>query len=225
LDESLGVRAVLISRDNVRYKTKFDGAIFNGLVDRRDGVALMAQALVHASSLGKYRDFIRLFELAFALDVNSLGRKMTHFLTDLKLGYTRSEIDSWLALRHGASHGDLKVTRNLVFEADTSPVVDRMEQAAWDILCNKLVWHDRSRVRRDFLRPLAYTTSPNRDIAVIQGAAVDFQAQFFDEFDVYPMDLAGVISNPPPSWWWKPRNGLGHEGCRVETEEFIADKK
>ena len=49
---------------------------------------------------GTYKDFVRFFELAFALPFydKRFRRKLTQFLEQRGYGYTRNEIDRWANL-------------------------------------------------------------------------------------------------------------------------------
>ena len=109
----------------------------NILGARRDGVALLAEAYAQGHGLGRYRDLIRLFERAFALPASKVGPALTAFL-DARYGYTEHEVAVWLTIRDPATHADMR--DNFALEPDVFPILERMEQAARDVLLNKAEW-------------------------------------------------------------------------------------
>jgi hypothetical protein len=158
LDASEGVRASPFSRLDTRYQLKLTPDVIAGLADRSNGLSVMAEALSHAQALGTYHDLLRLFELAFALTINAVEKKLTQFLSTSNRGYTRAEVRNWFSFRDGATHGDMAKAKTIVLEGDIRPFIARMEQAAHDVLFNKLKWHDSSKERRSLVSPLAATT-------------------------------------------------------------------
>jgi hypothetical protein len=147
------------------------------------------------------------------LSVNDLEKKLAQFLSAGIHGYTRPEIREWLSFRDGATHADLAKTTKIVLEGDIRPFIARMEQAAQDVLFNKLKWHDSSRERRCLVKHLAASTSTSGDWAMVQGIEVALQCQVFDDFGAYPSDLSGALTSPPAEWWWKigPKQATGGE--------------
>jgi hypothetical protein len=204
LKDSTGLDAAPQSRSRITYEIEMSPEMLAGLTDRRDGLGLLAEAFAHERSLGRYREFMRFFELAFALPSPALSKKLYQFLSGMPFGYSHTEVRSWCSLRHGAVHGDRKITPNLVLEADVRPIVGRMEQAALDVLFNKQSWHDGSRQRRKLWSPMGGTTSPNGDLMIVQGTTPSITAQIFDGFFAYPLDLGGIITSPPQDWWYGP---------------------
>jgi hypothetical protein len=55
------------------------------------------------------------------------------------------------------------------FERDVQPFVEKMEQAALDVLLNKAVWADASRILRNAYSPKIAKLSPTRDLRLTQG--------------------------------------------------------
>jgi hypothetical protein len=176
-----------------------DDAVLTDLNDRPDGVALMVEALAQDHALGRFRDFIRVFERAFARPAKTLTDPVVAFL-DPRLGYTDAEVKLWFEqYRDPATHADAR--NDFALEADAQPFIDRMEQAAMDVLMNKRDWRDPSADRRSTWIPMAGTSGPGGDIFVTKGSAGSIQARILDPYGAYPMDLAGVISTPPANWW------------------------
>jgi hypothetical protein len=216
LDGCKGFDATFQSRPGISYQIKMTPEIVTGLADRREGLNLIAEAFAHDRALGRYRELMRFFELAFALPSRSLSRKLAQFLSSRPAGYTGKEVKSWCQLRHGSVHGDLKITREIVLEADIRPVIRRMEHAALDVLFNKKAWHNSSRTRRKLWKPDGVIAGPNSHAAVIvfQGGKPAITARFFDPFMAYPLDFSGIVIDPPDEWWY-PKT---HDASAGETD-------
>lgn len=184
-----------------------DDKVLAGLNDRSDGVALFGEAL-STTPLGKFRDYIRLFELAFACDRDALAKGLTAFLSPLGMGYTRREINAWLSKRDAASHADLQRSTEFVLEGDVVDYVNRMEQAAFEVLMNKKNWHDRSaEYRRLVVADVFTTSSDNIAYTVTRDRAMDVQAQILDDFAAYPRNLAATLKIPEEQGYWKRAGG------------------
>jgi hypothetical protein len=183
-----------------------DPKLIRALADRLPGVALLAEASSTKHSVACYRELIRFLEHAFARPLNQLEKKLSQFLISGDLGYTRVEVHDWVAPRHGAIHGDRQESEDLVMERDVRRFLPRMEQAAYDVLFNKTVWHDASQTRRPTLRHYAAITSAHTtDIRLTQGHGYGpIKAQILDPFDAYPLNLEGILNPPPRDWWYQP---------------------
>jgi hypothetical protein len=171
----------------------------NELGDRQDGVALMVEAMGSNHATGRFHEFIRLFERAFKLPPKKLTPSVVAFL-DPRFGYTESEVQHWFEeLRDPATHADER--DDIVFEADVQPVMDRMEQAAVDMLLNKKIWRDGSTERRDVWRPESGSKGPN-ELFYPQGKAEGgVLGLLLDEFGAFPLDLAAHLGSAPAGWW------------------------
>jgi hypothetical protein len=152
--------------------------------DRKSGILLINEALSHTTSSGKFRDYIRLFENAFGLSTKELPKKLTQFLHP-KFGYSRDEIRQWTNIRDPLSHADNKENSAIYYESDITPYIDRVEQAAYDVLFNKLKWGNKSSERKDVWLPGTYTTSPHNEGVATPGSR--FKIHLRDRFDVYPI--------------------------------------
>ena len=175
--------------------------ILDGLADRLDGVGLLGAIYASSGALARYRELARFFELAFALPMTSLAKKLYQFLDGMPFGYTQTEVKSWCVLRHGSMHGDHRVTKSLVMEADVAGIVDRMQQAALDVLFNKGTWHDSSRQRRNLWSPPGGTTDGVGGLMIVAGKAPIITFHPYDEFMAYPLDLKGRVRSQPSQWW------------------------
>jgi len=220
LEESRGFVGSLSGQIGVSGEIRLTPQIISGLTDRRDGLLLLAHAFAHQGALARYREFMRFFELAFAQPTTTLEKKLWQFLSGNQFGYSRAEVRSWLALRHGAVHGDLKNAPGLVLEADVRPLICRIEQAALDVLLNKKTWHNSSRERRSLWFPTAGTTSANTaDLFTVQGTRMVMSVKAVDQFRVYPFDLSACMTDRPPEWWTGSQSSqteiVQGEGCPI----------
>jgi hypothetical protein len=72
------------------------------LVYRTDGLALLAEGLASDHASGRFREFMRLFERAFATDTGKLLAPLRQFL-DPRFGHTEKELATWIRLRQAVS--------------------------------------------------------------------------------------------------------------------------
>src|SRR5207302_5638328 len=86
-------------------------------------------------------------------------------------------------------------------ERDTMPFLDRMEQAARDVLLNKSSWRDDSPARRNLWDPTSWTESDTSRGKAKVGFAARIKATILDEFGAYRTDLRGVWTRLPEEWW------------------------
>jgi hypothetical protein len=181
------------------------------LYDRKEGFALLAEALNHNSSSGKYKDLIRLFENAFRMKHSKLAGRLVGFL-DNRMNYTRSEVSMWLSLRNGSNHGERSKNPKLFFEADVKQFLPRMEQAAYDILFNKAKWHHDDILRNDIWRPSAYMAGRKPlQMSAEAGAQIDGIIMTADAYDVYGQGPMLVKDDFPEPWWPCPAVARGEE--------------
>jgi hypothetical protein len=178
----------------------FDDSVLNKLEDRPDGVALLVEALAHDHAMGRYHEFIRLFERAFSRPAKLLTGPVSAFL-DPRFGYTQEELRVWFEeYRDPATHADARA--GFLLEADVRPVIDRIEQAALDVLFNKERWRDDSTARRTVWMPQAGTDGPEAQVFVTKGSPPPpLKGQILDEYGCFPMNLQAVIEPRPEDWW------------------------
>lgn len=200
LETSRGILAAYTRESGARNEIPMQADLLTSLSDRLLGVALLAEAYSGSES-GRYREFVRFFELAFRRAFTELSKTLHRFFESTPYGYTRSEIDRWVALRHPLSHADLRKTPIIGVTSDVRRHILRMEQAALDVLFNKASWGDKSLTRRAVWIPDARTTSENGHIVVKQGTKLALIFRIYDEFDVYPRVLQVTLSNIEASWY------------------------
>ena len=167
--------------------------------DRVEAVALLAEAFAHQHPSGKYHEFLRFFERAFARKPRQLLAPMVRFFAGTPYGYTRAEIKEWLDVRGASVHG---YGQPPILESGIRPLLPRIEQAAIDVLANKASWHDSSTDRRDGWHP-AFGTSSRDGNAFIRQHAVDGSVglQLLDGYNSYPIDLNAVMTSLPANLW------------------------
>lgn len=186
-----------------RYKVGED-LMAQAFEDRLDGVTLLAEALSQEHPTGRFHEFIRLFERAFKLSSFDLIEALTDYLSSAELGYTIDEIKMWIKdLRDPATHADGKYKTQFVLQSDIRPVIARIEQAAYDVLLNKLAWHDPSTKRKHLWTPSAGASSAGADVFIVQGKDVELTFTLLDEFGAYPLNLDAFVSSMPGEWWSK----------------------
>ncbi len=154
-------------------------AVAGSLNDRWDGVTLMAEAYSHNRMSARYREFVRLFELAFARDFTQMDKKLVQTLRP-SMGYSQVEVRAWQGLRHPFMHADGKKTSEIALESDARRVTQRMEQAAIDILLNKATWGTWSADRRETWTPEAITVDAAGTGVVRQGSAPQMEFLLLD---------------------------------------------
>lgn len=64
----------------------------SSVVDRFSGLALLAEAMSNKHVVGRFRELLRFFELAFARPISQTEKKLAQFLKGAELGYTREEV-------------------------------------------------------------------------------------------------------------------------------------
>ena len=169
------------------------------LEDRFDGVALIAESLGHNHPTGRLHELMRFFERAFALSAGRITRnELPSFLAHNQLGYTQTETEHWIELRDTTSHADRRPY--FALQADTAPVVNRIEQAAYDVLFNKLNWRDGSLDRRDVFRPHVGSNGNSSSIFATQGLPATITVSVRDGFDTYPLDTNSGLNSLPDNW-------------------------
>ena len=201
LDKTSGFNLENIAYASAKQTISIEETGITLLRDRLDGVALLAEALSHKQPMGKYHEYIRFFERAFKLTYQKIEKKLSQFLVKGDQNYTRAEVKHWFDLRDLATHAD--IDKHFALESEIRPYISRMEQAAYDVLMNKKVWHNSSRERRSVWKPATSIISPTIDLSITRGKEASFSFQLLDGFGSYPMDLSAILKSPPKEWWYK----------------------
>ncbi len=169
--------------------------------DRMDGVALLSETYSSGDQAACYKNFMRLYELAFASSFPDLAKKLVRFLPPF-YGYGTREISHWMEMRSVVSYADQRKNNCVSLDADFRRNLLRMEQAAIDVLFNKLRWNDQSPNRRNNWTPPAVTYSPRGDF-VVEGdtSTTKVAVRHYDDFGVFPKD-DGVVYEPEGREWF-----------------------
>jgi len=153
LSSSDGFYCNLVGHFGTDFTFELQPDAMMALVGRWDGVRIMAEAEVVRSDLGKFREYIRLFELAFSGAGQGLYKPVLRFLTGSKVEFTKSEVRDWFVeLRGAATHADRSPP---IFSSELGSRISRMKVAAYDVLFNKSSWKDIDPERREVLRPIS----------------------------------------------------------------------
>lgn len=181
-----------------------DAVAKDQLLDRAEGLSFVAAANSLTDNVAKLHEFVRLFERAFSVPSNELVKLLFIFLSQNKLfDYTEDEIKSWIIeKRDAATHADRR--NSFVFSIDLIGDIDRINQAAYDVLFNKTVWHDKSTTRRNLLN---FKMIHNKDhFTIIKGKEeedIRFNGTIFFRPDVTDIDFYSNPQKLPKNWWIK----------------------
>jgi hypothetical protein len=204
LAESSGLDGGLEGVNNQSIKHNLDiesEEQLSSLNDRWDGVALLSEAITATRATGRFLDFMRLFERAFRTSAPRLAEPLVTFLDD-RFQYSADEIGHWTTtMRASAAHADRRA--EFLTDPDVRPYLARVEQAAWDVLMNKLTWRDPDTSRRSPWKPPGGSTSPAGDLVIAQHSTGTFVAQLTDRWEEFPLDL-GTRVRAPATWWPVP---------------------
>ena len=202
----------LRGKSRTAERIDLDASVLSKLSDREDGVALLVEALSHDHAMGRFHEHIRVFERAFARPAKTLTGPLNEFLLP-RFGYSEAELGRWFEeLRDPSTHADAR--KEFLLEADVRPVIDRIEQAAFDVLLNKATWRDPSTNRREVWTPTAGSTNASGSAFIVQGTTPVTYGTILDEYGAFPMDLSGVVADRPSTWWPQA------DAPKSKTEEF-----
>jgi hypothetical protein len=193
------------ARSSVAIHLRLNQELLDQLRDRLDGVSLLAEARSTGHLTGRFHEFVRFFERAFARPASLLAPLLVQFLHP-HFGYTEAELTNWFdTLRNPATHADARPT--FVLEGDVRPVIARMEQAAFDVLMNKEHWRDQTVDRRAVWFPSGGTTNADNAVYMVKSTTGRLVSQLTDQWEVYPLDLEAQVRTPA-EWWPGPMETL-----------------
>ncbi len=191
LKAATGLRAPLRSRPRAVLLPEMlaGSSIGVTVVDRLDGLALLADALSEDGPVGQVHDLFRVLERAFATGPVSCIDPLLALLQagPVDLGWSRDEIADWfLRLRPEVTHAD----RRPVYAraADVAPHLGRIEYAAYDVLFNKETWRTTDGARRNAIL-LGAGIERDGDTMRIQRPDVTIVMPWIDPFGVFPIDF------------------------------------
>jgi hypothetical protein len=201
LDESEGISRPSEWRGTFLPSIDLSSPIIASLTERLDGVALLAEALSIEHPTGRFRELLRVFERGFRSSPYRLVDPVADFLSYFDvLQYDKQETFHWFTtLRDKATHADKR--EDFALARDVEPVLNRVEQAAYDVLYNKLNWRSSDNARRDVWTPEAGVL-PDGSGLLRQDARAPFQARVMDGFGAFPLNLEVRVGEPlSPDWW------------------------
>jgi hypothetical protein len=183
-----------------------EAATRDALLDRLDGVSLLAEALASDHRSGRFHEFIRVFERAFKLKPTKLAAPLAAFL-DPRLRYTLAEVETWISKRDAVTHADQRST--FATEKDFFTSTHRMEQASYDVLLNKETWRDSATARRSIWTPqIGLTSSTGTQSTVFIGEHTQLAGEASsDWWGSFPIDFESTYTNQPEGFWphgWWP---------------------
>jgi len=175
------------------------------LKDRFDGVRLITEAITASTFSDKFREYFRLFEIAFKKSNRALAKPMTDFLIqDKRFNYSKQEIEKWINIRHRIVHANHKegflINRNLL------EIMARIEQAAIDILFNKLYWNNGNIERKNIFL-FKTGVNENNQVFSLPNLTYDYSMIAFDETHTFPMSTTGGFKPEliPKTWKYDKR--------------------
>lgn len=160
----------------------------NPFRDRLDGLSLIAEALSSSHTTGRFHEFIRLFERAFKSSGGRLTAPLFSFLEVSGYNFSHDEVNQWIDLRDSATHADRRNTFSTA--AEITPIIGRMEQAAYDVLCNKANWRSDDSARRNLFVPTSGIEPSTSSSAVFvqSGTSATLHFQPIDCFGAFQYD-------------------------------------
>ncbi len=173
------------------------------LQDRIDGVQILAEANSTNHLSGKFHEYIRFFERAFKRENSGLTEPLSKFLSSNKnLGYSKKEIEKWINDRNRSVHANDK--SGYLIERDVIKFIDRIEQASYDILFNKLEWGNKSIRRRNLFKFREGTDSDMNNLFIPPSTTSNIMMSFLDETKSYPQNISfEVYKSIPKNWWYQ----------------------
>lgn len=184
------------------FKIEFPKDFYRYVGDRFDGYSLMAEGISSVSGLGKFNEFFRLFERAFTKSSKQLVLPLYNFLTGTDFIYTKSEVENWVVVRHKCRHAD--TNKPFLKEYQVLPIIQRVQQAAFDVLLNKKNWRSPSVTRRDLWKPRLGTSGEKGTMFTHGPPKGTMDMICFDDFGVYPQNLAANVQLPN-SWFFRKK--------------------
>lgn len=160
-------------------------ALSSELMDRSEGVSLLASCLSDPSALGMAREVFRLFEAAFGGGIDGLRKQLHNFLRTTPhsetMTFRMKEIDSWVRARGPIMHAD----RRIASARDVAEILPRLQWAAYDVLLNKKTWGTGDWERRSCCR---FSSGVSLTGAVLRfdDESPEILVQNHDQYGIYP---------------------------------------
>jgi hypothetical protein len=199
----------------------------SALADRPDGLALLAEALSDTSALGRYTQLLRLLELAFGRGIGKFNGELQRFLRGgaTRHWFTAQEIQHWVDSRPRVMHAD---RGPIWYQRDVALTVERLREAAVDVLFNKRNWNAPDDERRPLRVPRRGSADQAAGFFFTSGLALKVNARVFDPFGSFPMFLKGGAEAAVPFGLWAVPNGdrvslfLRGEGAEQQAHAMVS---
>ena len=201
--ESGGFEAVLMFKEN--FFIEINNMEF---FDRKDGVKLLSRANSQKDNLSKFRELVRLFENAFGENSIKLARLLNEFLQQSNFfEYQKDEVYEWMtSKRHGATHADLKKTKELVFAEDITFDIERIIQAGYDVLFNKKTWNSDSIERCSISKPRSALTKQGMTIYIpLEEKSITINSNSNPFYALEEKINTDEKFTPTKDWWIKSK--------------------
>jgi hypothetical protein len=200
-----------VSNQSIQHRLDLESEEqLSSLSDRWDGVALLSEAITATRATGRFIDFMRLFERAFRMSAPRLEEPLVAFL-DQRFCYSSDEVHHWTTtMRGSATHADQRA--EFLIEPDVRPYLARVEQAAWDVLMNKLTWRDPTTTRRSVWSPPGGSVSPSGDLTIAVHSTPTLVAQLTDRWEARPRDTRSRACHMvAAAARWDEHGGAAHQ--------------
>lgn len=186
------------------------------LSDRMEGAALLAEAMAHSNDLGRFGQLLRLLERAFGRGIGKFDGELQRYLAG---GVTRHhfqprEITAWVAGRPRIMHAD-RPDRPIWFHRDVALTVDRLQEAAVDVLFNKVNWHQPDDARRECRVPRRGTLDASGGWFFTRGLAVRTTVRLVEPFGSFPLHLGLDLADAVPFGLWATPDGESMRICAM----------
>lgn len=144
--------------------------LIQGLVARRAGLRLYADALKLSSRVAEFRDLWRTLESAFGVQDNDLITALLSYPPAQEMGFDRTELRALLVLRNRASHAASRsgLQELVTVEHDCEQQLARLKNLVERVILTKRTWGYRTAGVEELL-PLGNYIRSNDDQGVVIG--------------------------------------------------------
>ena len=108
--------------------------------------------------------------------------------------------------RHGATHADLKKTKELVFAEDITFDIERIIQAGYDVLFNKKTWNSDSIERCSISKPRSALTKQGMTIYIpLEEKSITINSNSNPFYALEEKINTDEKFTPTKDWWIKSK--------------------
>lgn len=137
----------LSSNPQIRtFREPITSDLVAALLPKGAGVQLYAEALRHGSEVGRYRDYWRVLESAFAMKDDRLIASLAAYPPAVELGFTRDELEDLRVFRGRASHAESRAGSHELRQVQSAVTEreGRLKTLVERVLMTKKQWGSRS---------------------------------------------------------------------------------